>query len=241
MRRLGSRLSTQVVSVLRKRVLSGDVPAGTRLTERSVAKELGVSPTPVREAIVRLEHEGLVQVIPHVGALVRETSPDRILKIFEVREALECRAVSLLAKRKTEADVIVLRQLAERRDHLRSGEDSSIIHDTDRTFHSFIVEHCGNDELARSVETLDLLGQCLAWTTFVRSAPGHEGFVTGPAHVEIAEAVADGDSELAESLMAEHLRAAARGVSMAAALSCLSVGNGREESAENTVMSLNQE
>ena len=237
MPRSDERLSARVTAALRERLLSGAVPAGTRLTERQIAKELGVSPTPAREAISRLEHEGLVEVIPRVGAIVRETSPDRILQLFEVREALECKAVSLLVVRKTDADVAVLRELAELRDELRPPEHSSSIYGKDYSFHSFILGRCGNAELARVVETLDLIGQCLAWTTFLRSAPGHSGFVNQPTHLEIAEAVADGDSKLAESVMAEHIRAAARAVSMAAALSRLSVVNGREKSGQNVAVS----
>ena len=231
------RLSTKVLIVLRERVLTGAAPAGTRLTERSVAKDLGVSPTPAREAIARLEHEGLVDVIPHVGGIVRETSPDRILQVFEVREALECKAVSLLVARKTETDVAVLRELAELRDNIQPTGDLSSIYEKDHAFHSLVLNRCGNAELARSVDTLDLIGQCLSWTTFLRSAPGYEGYVTEPGHIEIVEAIADSDARLAESVMAEHIRSAARAVSMAAALSRLSVGNGPEESGENAAPS----
>ncbi len=228
----GVRLSTKVLAAMRVRILSGAVPAGARLTERSVAKDLGVSPTPVREAITRLEHEGLVRIIPRVGAIVRETSPDRVLQLFEVREALECKAISLFAERATEVDIRVVSQLAERRDHLRPGEHSPEIYDNDHNFHTFIQEHCGNKELARSVETLDLIGQCLSWTTFVQGTPGREGIVLQPGHVEMVKAIVDRDSKLAESVMAEHIRAAARAVSMAAALSRLSVENGHESAAE---------
>ena len=226
------RLSTKVLVAVRARILSGAVPAGARLTERSVAKDLGVSPTPVREAITRLEHEGLVRIIPRVGAIVRETSPDRVLQLFEVREALECKAISLFAERATEVDLEVVSQLAERRDHLPAGKQSPEIFKNDVDFHTFIQEQCGNKELARSVETLDLIGQCLSWTTFVEGAPGREGFVHQPGHTEMVKAIVDRDSKLAESVMAEHIRAAARAVSMVAALSGLSATNGPERVAK---------
>lgn len=210
-------LPRQAAATLREQILTGRLPKGARLTERSLAEELDISPTPVREALQQLQHEGLVEMVPRVGTFVRHTSPARVLELFEVREALESKAAELLAGRATETELAVLERLAERRDCPRPDDDRPEFHRAERQFHEFVLDHCGNEELARSVRTLDMLGQCLAWTTFFRE-PEEQRVPTDPDHREIVAAIASGDPERAAQTIGQHIRHAAKKVAMAAAL-----------------------
>lgn len=207
-------LPRQAAAALRERILTGQLPKGARLTERSLAEELGISPTPVREALQQLQHEGLVEVVPRVGTFVRNTSPERVLELFEIREALESKAAELLAGRATETELAVLERLAERRDCPRPDDDRPEFYRTDGQFHEFVLDHCGNEELARSVRTMGILGQCLGWTDFFIE-PDEPG---DPDHREIAAAIASGDPERAAQTMGQHIRHVAKEVAMAAAL-----------------------
>jgi DNA-binding GntR family transcriptional regulator len=210
-------LSEQVAAQIRERVLNRRLPAGMPLAERSLAAELGVSRTPVREALRQLEREGLVDIIPRMGAVVRRNSVKDLLEVFEVREALEGKAAALLAAKVTEIDLAVLRRLAQRRDRPLAGDGALEFLRTDQEFHQYIFDHCGNRELARSAQILDLLGRCLRWTFLARST-NPAGTVVAPVHADVVEAIATGDPEWAERVTREHLRNAADSVAMAAAL-----------------------
>lgn len=92
-------LVDKLASQLHARVLSGELPSGTRLRQEALAEEFGVSRTPVREALRKLEAGGLVELQPHRGAVVRGLSPREIRDAYEVRAALEALAARLAAER----------------------------------------------------------------------------------------------------------------------------------------------
>ncbi|MGN4076383.1 GntR family transcriptional regulator, partial [Burkholderia gladioli] len=90
-----------VVPALREAIVEGVLAPGSRLSEVQVAKQLDVSRTPMREAFAQLEREGLVTIVPRVGAYVRNVTPRDVEEIYTVRAALECLAVQLAAERIT--------------------------------------------------------------------------------------------------------------------------------------------
>src|SRR5439155_14687190 len=92
-------LVDQLASDLQRRVLSGDIPSGTRLRQSALAAEFGVSRTPIREALRKLQASGLVELQPHRGALVRGLSAREIRDAYEVRAELEGLAAELAAQR----------------------------------------------------------------------------------------------------------------------------------------------
>lgn len=94
-------LRDRAYSHIRQRLMEGRLPAGSRLSEISVANEIGISKTPVREAFRRLEEEGLVEQVPRFGTIVRVPTRREIIELYEYREALETYAVRLAASRIT--------------------------------------------------------------------------------------------------------------------------------------------
>jgi DNA-binding GntR family transcriptional regulator len=107
-------LVDKLAAQLHARVLSGELPSGTRLRQEALAEEFGVSRTPVREALRKLQAGGLVELLPHRGAVVRGLSPREIRDAYEVRATLEALAAELAATR-------ITRQQLTRLGHAQAG------------------------------------------------------------------------------------------------------------------------
>jgi DNA-binding GntR family transcriptional regulator len=84
-----TNLRNQVYDVLKKRIILREIPSGKKINEEELAKSLGVSRTPIRETLVRLEHEGVVEIIPRRGAFVVSQSKEKVRDLLQVREVLE--------------------------------------------------------------------------------------------------------------------------------------------------------
>ncbi|HTN98462.1 MAG TPA: GntR family transcriptional regulator, partial [Nordella sp.] len=97
-------IASAVVDALRRRILDGEFAAGAQLRQDSLAKEFGVSRIPIREALLQLDAEGLVKILPHRGAVVSELSVAEIKELFDLRALLEPRLLRLSAPHLTEKD-----------------------------------------------------------------------------------------------------------------------------------------
>ncbi len=120
---------------LRSRILSGELPPESRIKEQQIAEQLGISRTPVREALARLKTEGFVDSVPRRGAVVRRIELDEIDEIYEIRAALERLVVKRACERATEAEIEAMDQeliCAEREllggDRLTAGKHSRQFH-----------------------------------------------------------------------------------------------------------------
>lgn len=194
-----------VYETLRRKVLTLELPPGAALSENELAAALGVSRTPVRESLILLSQEGLVQIFPQVGSFVSRVDPAKVADAQFLREAVELAALDDLPELPAELDADLVeelrRNLAEQQ---RPGLDLEDFFELDEAFHHALLR---------------LSGHGSAWATVV-SAKGHldrarrlglydTATPTGFAaqHVEIFEAVLGGDAALARSAMRTHLRA----------------------------------
>jgi len=136
-----------VFGYLREAILEGKLEPGKRLMEMQLAEDLGVSRTPVREAIRKLELEGLVVMVPRKGAYVADVSIKDMVEVLEIRAALEGLAASLAAERMTPKDVKILKVLADefKKFHLEQNFKGMI--EKDIEFHEKIFESTGNEKL----------------------------------------------------------------------------------------------
>jgi len=189
---------------LRALVLSGDLAPGARLGQVELAEQLGISRTPIREALRRLSGEGLVDFHPNRGFRVADLGLDAVLRRLEVRAIVEPGIARLAAERRTPGDLRALRQCIAREEKARA---SIAVHDASRDFHVALARATGNDELVRTLQSLwlvevgrRLLARRSATQDWV--APDVED------HRAIAEAVERGDGEHAAALMAAHIGAA---------------------------------
>jgi len=136
---------------LRTRILRGDVTPGQRLAQAELAEELGVSRTPVREALRRLTGEGLVEFRTNYGFSAAENQIGGMLQRMEVRALLEPGIAELAAQRRTQADLEAMQAAIDEERRATSAEEA---HDASRRFHLALARATGNEELVRTLEAL---------------------------------------------------------------------------------------
>lgn len=129
-------------------ILSGDIAPSTFLTEGQLADEVGISRTPVREALLRLQAEGMVELFPKKGALVVAPTPQETREVFEARALIEEWAASHMWSRRDEATAALRAKLGEMAAALKA-DDVSAFSAADRAFHEVIVEAAGNSVISR--------------------------------------------------------------------------------------------
>lgn len=143
-----------VFNTLRQAILKGELEPGERLMEIQLADRLGVSRTPIREAIRKLELEGLVLMIPRKGAEVAKISEKSLRDVLEVRRSLEELAIELAIQRMTDEDMQELSQAQEDfRQAVQTG-DAMTIAETDEHYHDIIYNGTGNSRLVQMLNNL---------------------------------------------------------------------------------------
>ena len=143
-----------VFNTLRQAILRGELKPGERLMEIQLAEKLGVSRTPIREAIRKLELEGLVLMIPRKGAEVAKISEKSLRDVLEVRRSLEELAIELACQRMTDEEI---EQLGERQNDFKNAinkGNAMNIAETDEAFHDVIYLGTGNDKLVQILNNL---------------------------------------------------------------------------------------
>lgn len=143
-----------VFQTLRQAILRGELKPGERLMEIHLAQKLGVSRTPVREAIRKLELDGLVLMIPRKGAVVAEITVSDLEDVLEVRMALEELAVKHACRRITQEQLKELTVLAEEFRKSLQGGDVGACAQADMAFHDAIYESTGNNRLIQILNNL---------------------------------------------------------------------------------------
>ncbi len=146
-----------VYDELKMQILTGQIEPGTRMMEVEMAKEMGVSRTPVREAIRKLEKEGLVTIEPRRGAYASEVSVRDMIEILEVREEIEGLATELAAKRMDDDTKARLYRTADKYGEAVKDNDTGEMIKLDTEFHHIIVEGSSNKILMNVVEQLQEL------------------------------------------------------------------------------------
>ncbi len=190
---------------LRERILSGDIPRGTRLRQVSLAEELGVSRTPLREALRRLSAEGFVEFSRNQGATVSQLDLGDLRHAWTARLTLEPAAARLAAEHAAPPAVARMRQAVERQ--RAAGDDRAAGFAANREFHVALVAASGNPHLTRFAEMLwvSRIGAPI-YGAQAAGAPG-EMAVWADQHDRIAEAVEAGDAGLVERLTRAHIAA----------------------------------
>lgn len=149
--------SKYVYNHLIERIRSGDIQSGERLTEVEIAKQLGVSRTPVREALKNLHTQGLLEVVPGRGMELAELDNKQVIDLYEMRATLEGMAAALASQHATKAQIDDLYALV--RKHRENLEDVQRISELNQQFHRAIYDACENPYLRNALSTLeDTLG-----------------------------------------------------------------------------------
>ena len=193
----------QAYSRLKDAILSLELRPGEPVVEKEWAERLGMSRTPVREALHRLEHEGLVTNDRRHGWLVYSLSLDDIRQIFDIKIVLEGLAARLAAQQLTEEQATRLRRALEDIASVTEDHDLDAWHIADQAFHQVLFEAAGNPRLQQIVNSLN--------SQMHRIRAGHlalEGRMARSLeeHRTIAEAILSGDGQAAKEAMHTHLQ-----------------------------------
>ncbi|MBT8353143.1 MAG: GntR family transcriptional regulator [Desulfofustis sp.] len=194
-------LKDQVKSILIDRMIEGDLAPGDRIKELQVAKELGTSQAPVREAIRCLETLGYVEHIPHVGAMVKTFNRSEIEEAYQVREALELHSTGLIAEVQNE----LVKKLDEQLALMRSATKAHNIRmftQADNEFHRAIVASCENETMLAMWESLKMQVQVIA-TLVKASMPLDKIYLL---HPPIVDAFKSKSRERASLLLKGHYK-----------------------------------
>ena len=199
---MASRLrSEQVYDALRKEIIEGDLPPGTRLATRALAQRLQVSDIPVREALWMLAKDGLVENTPYAGARVRQFTPREVAETYAVRGYLESLALKLGAGRLNDEQVSGVERLMDQLQQALDDEDLVAYGQLNRLFHDAILVGCPNTRL---LELIDNLWDGQASYQMVFRLNPERAQASQAEHRQIATAVISGDGERAAELISAH-------------------------------------
>ena len=191
-----------VFEALREAIVKGVLRPGERLMEIQLAEEMGVSRTPVREAIRKLELEGLVAMVPRKGAYVASLSMKDIIEVFEIRGALEGLAAELAAERIGDEELEELERYLVRITETIETDDLSRMVEVDTDFHSELYKASRNERLSQAISNLREQIQRFRKTSL--SLPGRMRAAL-EEHKKIVEAISARDGALARKLAEEHI------------------------------------
>ncbi|RDY22998.1 GntR family transcriptional regulator [Romboutsia maritimum] len=190
---------------LREAILEGKLRPGQRLMEVQLAEQLGVSRTPVREAIRKLELEGLVVMLPRKGAYVANMSLKDIIDVLEVRASLEGLSASLAAERISEEGIEELKRISEEFNTSTIEADIDTLLKKDVEFHECIFKATNNKKLHQLINTL--WEQVYRFrVTYISDYDSSVSIIE--EHKNILDAIISGDSELAQKYATEHIEKA---------------------------------
>lgn len=191
-----------VVKTLRQQILTGKLKPGERLLEIHLAEELGVSRTPIREAIRKLELEGLVTMIPRRGAEVAQISEKGMSDVLEVRKALDSLAGELACARITEGEKEQLREACLDFEKAIATKDKAKIAKADVAFHNIITEATRNIRLA---QLLNNLSEQMYRYRFEYIKDENQHKALAEEHKRIYDAIRDNKPEQAVEALKNHI------------------------------------
>lgn len=184
-------------------IRSGELAPGSRIRETELATWLEISRTPVREAILRLQSEGLISHAPRKGMIVSELDYQEIMELYHMREVLESTAAGLAAKHASEPEICALQDIVQQQGQNLDDVERQSQHN--RIFHNALYHAAHNRYLLNSLNALRDAMSLLGATTYV--VPGRAKTALAE-HELIVQAIAAGDAQAAEQAARQHIRAA---------------------------------
>jgi DNA-binding GntR family transcriptional regulator len=204
-----STLNQQAYKTLLNMLFTSEIPMGAQLDERDLSNKLGVSRTPLREAVTQLVREGLVDYAPYQGHFVKEWNAKQVEDLYIVRKSLEILAIQLVIPKLSNEDIDSIKNILEQARQALDQNDILAYGQFDSQFHEFIVNKTNNETLIQSLERLSLQIQ------MIRTIANRDPDVVQRTTYErprILEALKNRDVESATHLMAEHIDGVSRAV-----------------------------
>jgi DNA-binding GntR family transcriptional regulator len=201
---LYSTKSDFAYTTLRARILTGEFAPGQVLNQATLARTIGISTTPLREALRRLKSEGLVELGAHKDARVTDLTPEEARDLLEVRRSLDPLAAALAAERRTTADIVAIREAAAGVEPLRhdSGIDDLVAH---RRLHTAVYRASHNDLLIATLDGLWDKADRYRRVGLEVERSQAERDDKAAEHARLVECVIVGDAAGAAAVMREHI------------------------------------
>ena len=191
-----------VFNTLRQAILRGELKPGERLMEIQLANKLGVSRTPIREALRKLELEGLVNMVPRKGAEVADITEKSLRDVLEVRKALEELSVQLACEKSTEEEIEELKRVAERFKDTLDDQDVTKIAEADVAFHDVIYTATDNQKLILLLN--NLREQMYRYRVeYLKKEEAYPQLIA--EHEELIDNISKRNKEEATRIMCEHI------------------------------------
>jgi DNA-binding GntR family transcriptional regulator len=196
-------LRGQTYKILKNMIINREMLPGKKIIEETLAQEIGVSRTPIREALFKLEHEGIVEIIPRRGAFVVKQSKEDIIEIMQIREVLEALIVRLVTPILSDTDIEELRLCLDRLRTTPEAERHALeYNDSELEFHGLLLNRCPNLMLRQMMEMVNARLQIIRLRTVVLPGRAQKSL---DEHAEILEMIAKRNPEEAEALMRRHV------------------------------------
>ena len=200
-RQLVQNASVAATELIRQAILDGRLEPGSRLKEEELARELGISRTPVREALLMLQAEGLIVTAPNRGAVVRAHDANDLKDLYQLRALLEGYATRQAARRISGEELDRLNESCARFDAL-AGDDVRALVKENLHFHNTILGAAGSERLSGMVQKVIELP--LVYKSYIWYSPDQKR-ISAHYHRQITNALGARDAERAELIMREHI------------------------------------
>ena len=195
-------LNQKVYRILKAEIIEGSLKPGTKLLENNIAKQLGISRTPIREALRELAAEGFVKMNPNQGVVVSNASVEDVQEVLQIRGVLEGLAARLATKMINEEEIKELEKYQKQMEYYTNKDDVLAFSEMDTEFHELILNICGNNRLIQIRKNLS--DQAHRYQIRSLSVPGRLKYSL-KEHQEVVEALKRKDAEQADRLSQKHI------------------------------------
>jgi DNA-binding GntR family transcriptional regulator len=202
-------LPDQIADALRQSIISGGLPAGTRLLEIELAQRFAVSRAALREALWALEAEGLVESRPNRGAYVAQLSEHDVVEIYSLRGALEGLAARLVAERANPEQFDTLQALVDGMIRAASADDQHAADDLDLQFHRKMWEFSGHQRLIQALSSMQSQIQAFLSVNTGLSQERQDSILS---HQELLDTIRSRDANAAERAIRDHIQSSVAGL-----------------------------
>jgi GntR family transcriptional regulator, rspAB operon transcriptional repressor len=195
-------LNQKIYFYLRDEIINNHIKPGSRIDYTKLANELGVSKTPVRDALQRLHQDGLIEVQSRSGTFVSTPKEKDVEEIFDVRKALERQAVSLAIKNLSKETLNMLYEEAILAESEIDKGNFQPFFQADRKFHKTLITHSNSSRLIKIMESLEVQ---IMWIGVIIAYHSERPRLANAHHKQIISALLDSNTPLAQDLMEEHI------------------------------------
>ena len=195
-------LSQKVYRALKTEIIKGSLKPGNKLSEGKIAEQMGVSRTPVREALKELAAEGFVKMNPNQAVVVSNASVEDVQEVLQIRGVLEGLAARLATKMISEEEIKELEKYQKQMEYYTKKDDVLAFSEMDAEFHELILNVCGNNRLIQIRKNLS--DQAHRYRIRSLSVPGRLKYSL-KEHQEIVEALKRKNAEQADRLSQKHI------------------------------------